>query len=100
MYQIENLTKMSIENKKNHKAGGKGFLTSFWNVGILTSLVTSAIVSFIQMIFGMVMSNQTNNDSNENNQKSFFNKNNYGSNSATFIRLSKYPSDTKISVGV
>lgn len=96
---LEKYKKLDDGFKKQIHGGAIG--VAFWNIGILFSLITSAVSGFIQLIFQMAMASKNDDSSNnETSSKKSFNSNNFGSYNNTYIRLSKYPSDTKMSIGV
>lgn len=95
--KLKKYKKLTKNEKQSHIAGS----ASFWNVGIIFSLISSSVMKFISLISTLVNKNkQTNSNLNVfNNTNNTFNSSNYGSNNA-YIKLSKYPSKSNVTLTV
>ena len=90
-YSFENLAPLSNDCKKKIKGG------SFWTAALATTIISSTVMNFIQMIYNLVTGLTNKNDSNvqqKTNSSSSLTASTLVGQSDNYIRLSNYPSKT------
>ena len=87
---FQNLELLSDENKKNIKGG------SLWTAALATTLISSTVMNFIQMIYNLVnaLTNKNETNSQNTNSSSSLTASTLVGESDNYVRLSNYPSKT------
>lgn len=91
-----NLKKMSVDNKKQIKAGAIGF----WGLSIGISLLISAVTQIVQSILGIVQVANQSSAEGEGTKSNNYSYSPFYSKSNAFVRISKYPSKTNINYSI